>query len=89
MAFRFELLLYKVSGEEVYDKADEKDLIILGFIAFLDLPKCYSEYSPGVLEGYGITIKIITGDNEIITQKIAQEINLPVLVLNGCRYRKT
>jgi len=72
-----------------YNKEDEKDLIILGFIAFLDPPKKSVTETLRTLENYGIAIKIITGDNEIITQKIAQEINLPVLgVLTGAEIEK-
>lgn len=78
-----------VSDKKTYGKEDEKDLIILGFIAFLDPPKKSVSETLRVLENYGIAIKIISGDNEIITQKIAQEINLPVLgVLTGAEIEK-
>lgn len=70
-----------VPEKKSYSKEDEKDLVILGFIAFLDPPKKSVTETLRTLENYGIAIKIITGDNEIVTQKIAQEINLPVL---GC-----
>jgi Mg2+-importing ATPase len=88
--FRVLAVAHKVLPEKkVYDKFDEKDLIILGFIAFLDPPKKSVSETLRVLESYGIAIKIITGDNEIITQKIAQEINLPVLgVLTGAEIEK-
>ncbi len=68
----------KVEKKAAYEKDDEKDLIILGFIAFLDPPKKTVSETLKMLEDYGIAIKIITGDNELVTQKIAQEINLPV-----------
>jgi Mg2+-importing ATPase len=72
-----------------YEKEDERDLVILGFIAFLDPPKKSVTETLRTLENYGIAIKIITGDNEIITKKIAQEINLPVLgVLTGAEVEK-
>ena len=78
-----------VAEKKTYDKDDEKGLVILGFIAFLDPPKKSVGETLRVLENYGIAIKIITGDNEIITQKIAQEINLPVLgVLTGAEIEK-
>lgn len=78
-----------VPEKKSYNKEDEKDLIILGFIAFLDPPKKSVTETLRTLENYGIAIKIITGDNEIITQKIAQEINLPVLgVLTGAEIGK-
>jgi Mg2+-importing ATPase len=75
--------------KKAYEKEDEKDLAILGFIAFLDPPKKSVSETLQTLENYGIAIKIITGDNEIITQKIAQEINLKVLgVLTGAEIQK-
>jgi Mg2+-importing ATPase len=64
--FRVLAVAHKVLPEKkVYDKFDEKDLIILGFIAFLDPPKKSVSETLRVLESYGIAIKIITGDNEI------------------------
>ena len=82
-------IIDKTEIDDETDKEDEKDLIILGFIAFLDPPKKSVSETLRVLESYGIAIKIITGDNEIITQKIAQEINLPVLgVLTGAEIEK-
>ncbi len=72
-----------------YEKEDERDLVILGFIAFLDPPKKSVTETLRTLENYGIAIKVITGDNEIITKKIAQEINLPVLgSLTGAEIEK-
>ena len=61
----------------------------MGFIAFLDPPKKSVTETLRTLENYGIAIKIITGDNELVTQKIAQEINLPVSgVLKGGEIEK-
>jgi len=78
-----------VAEKKSYDKDDEKDLTILGFIAFLDPPKKSVTETLRTLENYGIAIKIITGDNELVTQKIAQEIELPVLgVLTGAEIEK-
>lgn len=62
----------------VFTKEDEKDLHLVGFVAFLDPPK------PGVaktiqkLNHQGITVKIITGDNHWVAMKICQEIGLQV-----------
>ncbi len=62
----------------VYTKVLEEDLVFLGFIAFLDPPKKSVSETLGRLEHYGIEIKILTGDNQLVTQKIASEIKLPV-----------
>ncbi|MDR3642368.1 MAG: magnesium-translocating P-type ATPase [Candidatus Doudnabacteria bacterium] len=85
------LAVAKKAVEEklAYTKEDEKDLIILGFIAFLDPPKKTVTETLKILENYGIGIKIITGDNELVTQKIAQEIQLQVTgVLVGSEIEK-
>lgn len=78
--FRVLAVAYKNLPEKAaYEKEDEKDLIILGFIAFLDPPKKTVTETLRTLENYGIAIKVITGDNELVTKKIAQEINLEIL----------
>ncbi len=79
--FRVLGIAYKPISESkrVYDKADESAMIFLGFVAFLDPPKKTVTETLKLLEHYGISIKIITGDNDLVTKKIAQEIELPVL----------
>jgi Mg2+-importing ATPase len=70
--------------KQTYTKDDESEMTFLGFIAFLDPPKESTADTLEKLEKYGIKIKVLTGDNEIITQKIARDIRLPVLgVLMG------
>jgi len=88
--FRVLAVAFKpMPAKAAYNKEDEKDMVILGFIAFLDPPKKTVTETLRVLEDYGIAIKIITGDNELVTQKIAQEIKLTVLgVLTGAEIEK-
>lgn len=78
--FRVLGIAYKPISEakKVYTKDDETGLIFLGFVAFLDPPKKSVTETLKLLEHYGITIKIITGDNDLVTKKIASEIQLPV-----------
>jgi magnesium-translocating P-type ATPase len=64
--------------KKIFLKDDERDLEFRGFIAFLDPPKAGVKKVLQDLEKIGITIKIITGDNELVTEKICQEINLPI-----------
>jgi Mg2+-importing ATPase len=64
-------------SKNVYTKIDEKDMSFLGFVAFFDPPKKTAEESLKMLEAHGIEIKIITGDNELVTEKIARDISLP------------
>jgi len=58
--------------------ADESDLILLGNIAFLDPPKDSAAQALKALKRNGVDVKILTGDNEIITRKICKDVGLPV-----------
>lgn len=61
-----------------YAITDESDLVLLGNIAFLDPPKDSAGQAIKALKGHGVDVKIITGDNEIITRKICKDVGLPV-----------
>ncbi|MDY7579874.1 magnesium-translocating P-type ATPase [Herbaspirillum sp. RTI4] len=64
--------------KEVYSLADESDLVLIGYIAFLDPPKESTEPALTALREHGITVKILTGDNELVTAKICREVGLEV-----------
>jgi len=80
--FRVIALAYKqmpgASDEPVYAVKDESDLILLGFLAFLDPPKDPAIEALKRLHGLFVDVKILTGDNEIITAYICKEVGLPV-----------
>jgi len=61
-----------------YEPSDEYDLCFQGFLAFLDPAKQSVAQTLELMERLGITIKIITGDNALVAQKIAQDIGLEV-----------
>jgi Mg2+-importing ATPase len=71
---------YKVMppSQAHYAINDERDLILLGNIAFLDPPKDSAAEAIKALKRSGVDVKILTGDNEIITQKICKDVGLPV-----------
>jgi P-type Mg2+ transporter len=58
--------------------ADESNLILLGNIAFLDPPKDSAAEALKALKRNGVEVKILTGDNEIITRKICRDVGLPI-----------
>ncbi|MDB6046797.1 MAG: mgtA [Gammaproteobacteria bacterium] len=60
------------------DLRDESDLVLLGYIAFLDPPKESAGRAIAALARHGVQVKVLTGDNEIITRKICREVGLPV-----------
>jgi P-type Mg2+ transporter len=64
--------------DRTYTVSDEKDLILAGYVAFLDPPKETAREAIGALREHGVDIKIITGDNEVVTRKICKEVGLAV-----------
>lgn len=61
-----------------YGTKDECDLILVGYLAFLDPPKDSASQAIMALQEHGVTVKIITGDNDIVTRKICQEVDLQI-----------
>ncbi len=61
-----------------FSVADESDLTLLGYIAFLDPPKESAGPAIAALNRSGVAVKILTGDNEIVTRKICREVGLEV-----------
>src|SRR5450830_155801 len=80
--FRVIALAYKqmpgASDEAVYSVKDESDLILLGFLAFLDPPKDTATEALKRLHTLNVDVKVLTGDNEIITAYICKEVGMPV-----------
>jgi Mg2+-importing ATPase len=80
--FRVVALAYKqmpgASDEPVYSVKDESDLILLGFLAFLDPPKESAAEALKRLHNLSVDVKVLTGDNEIITAYICKEVGMPV-----------
>jgi len=62
----------------VYAVTDERDLVLAGFIAFLDPPKETAGPALAALKEHGVAVKILTGDNEVVTRKVCKEVGLPV-----------
>ncbi|MBI5149204.1 MAG: magnesium-translocating P-type ATPase [Candidatus Omnitrophica bacterium] len=78
--FRVLAVAYKDmdQGKDVYSKDDEQDLILKGYIAFLDPPKPTARKTIEVLKGLGIELKVLTGDNDLVTKKICSEVGLDI-----------
>jgi len=62
----------------VYAIADEAELTLVGYIAFLDPPKESTAPALKALAEHGVTVKVLTGDNELVTAKICREVGLAV-----------
>jgi P-type Mg2+ transporter len=63
-------------SKQVFSVADESDLILLGYIAFLDPPKGSAAKALASLKQFGVTTKILTGDNALVTRKICKDVGL-------------
>jgi len=63
---------------KVYSRREEKEMIFMGFVAFLDPPKETAREAIKELCGLGIEVKILTGDNELLTEKICREIEIKI-----------
>ena len=62
--------------KQVFSVADETDMILLGYIAFLDPPKESAAKAIASLKQYGVATKILTGDNALVTKKICKDVEL-------------
>lgn len=63
---------------------DESKLIFSGFAAFLDPPKECAKQAIADLTASGVLIKVVTGDNELVTEHICKKLNMPITgVLTG------
>ena len=80
--FRVIAVAYKempgASDDPVYSVKDESELILLGFLAFLDPPKDSASEALKRLHALNVDVKVLTGDNEIITTHICKEVGMPV-----------
>lgn len=83
--FRVLAIATKETGaDEVFTKEDESEMTLQGFIAFLDPPKKDAGEMIAALKNIGVEVKIITGDNHLVTKKICKEIGLAIKgVLEG------
>ncbi|MCJ7561032.1 magnesium-translocating P-type ATPase, partial [Candidatus Bathyarchaeota archaeon] len=78
--FRVLGVAYKKLKEEktVYSVNDESSMVFLGFVAFLDPPKETAKQSLQLLSKAGIELKILTGDNELVTRKTCEQLGFEV-----------
>ena len=66
----------KVEKQAAYSKADESQLVLTGYLAFLDPPKDTAAKAITVLRQHGITVKVLTGDNDLVTRKVCTEVGI-------------
>ncbi len=65
-----------LADDEFISKEDECGLILKGYIAFLDPPKDSAARAIKALQQHGLTIKVLTGDNDLVTRKVCRQVGL-------------
>lgn len=65
-------------AERTYSGADESDLTLKGYLAFLDPPKSSALETIKSLQALGIEVKILTGDHPLVTKKICNDVGLNI-----------
>ena len=65
-------------SKQTFSVADEAELILLGYIAFFDPPKDTAAKAIEALARSGVAVKILTGDNELVTRKVCRDVAMPV-----------
>jgi Mg2+-importing ATPase len=61
-----------------YSKNDESDLILKGYLAFLDPPKETALAAIQALQAHGVSVKVLTGDNDLVSRKICHEVGIDI-----------
>ncbi len=72
--------------QPAYGREDERDLTFAGFLTFLDRPKAGARQALAALAALGVSVKLITGDSELVARHVAGLVGLPATrVLTGAR----
>jgi Mg2+-importing ATPase len=66
----------KLDRRAAYSKADECDLVLTGYLAFLDPPKDTAAKAIEALRQHGVAVKVLTGDNDLVTRKVCTEVGI-------------
>ena len=66
----------ELGGQRACAKADERDLVLRGYVAFRDPPKPSAAQAIAGLASHGIAVKILTGDNPLISRKVCKDVGL-------------
>ena len=75
--FRVLAVAYRVvTPKPAYGKDDECELVLIGYVAFLDPPKETAAPAIAALREHGVNVKILTGDNELVTRAICKHVGL-------------
>jgi len=66
----------ELAGKQICAKDDERELVLRGYVAFLDPPKDTAARALAALHNHGVAVKILTGDNHLISRKVCKDVGL-------------
>jgi Mg2+-importing ATPase len=66
----------ELQHQQLCSKEDEQALVLRGYVAFLDPPKSTAARAIEALHQHGVAVKILTGDNHLISRKVCQDVGL-------------
>ncbi len=66
----------QLAGKQACSKDDERELVLKGYVAFLDPPKATAGRAIQALHNHGVAVKILTGDNQLISRKVCKDVGL-------------
>jgi len=66
----------ELRGKQICSKEDERGLVLKGYVAFLDPPKETAARALDALGRHGVAVKILTGDNPLISRKVCRDVGL-------------
>ncbi|MGM0148410.1 magnesium-translocating P-type ATPase [Enterococcus sp. AZ162] len=65
-----------VVGE--FSVKDESEMVLIGYLAFLDPPKETTKQALKALKDHGVAVKVLTGDNELVTRSVCRQVGLQI-----------
>lgn len=65
-----------VEKETAFSIADESDMVLLGYLAFLDPPKPSASLAIRTLHEHGVEVKVLSGDNDIVTKTVCRQVGI-------------
>jgi Mg2+-importing ATPase len=66
----------ELPGKTACSRDDERDLVLKGYVAFLDPPKASAARALEALHKHGVAVKILTGDNPLISRKVCRDVGM-------------
>src|SRR6202142_2666727 len=66
----------EMPGKQACTRDDERDLVLKGYVAFLDPPKKTAGSAVEALHKHGVAVKILTGDNPLVSRKVCKDVGL-------------